>query len=98
MSLYFAGFLSMVENQIFNTIIGQFRGETDLSLALSYKEREPEYICYLMQLSDSPFRAKKAKHPLASPMEQKAKQHLVSPFLRGTEGGSKRGSKRGLGG
>jgi hypothetical protein len=31
-------------------------------------------------------------------MEPKAKQHLASPFLRGTEGGSKKGrggSKRG---
>mgnify|MGYP001098660869 CR=1 FL=1 len=55
MSLYFAGFLSMVENQILNTIIGQFMGETDLSLALYYKEIEPEYICYLIQLFDSPF-------------------------------------------
>ncbi|MEQ9370702.1 MAG: hypothetical protein RIG63_17005, partial [Coleofasciculus chthonoplastes F3-SA18-01] len=27
-------------------------------------------------------------------MEQKAKQHLVSPFLRGTEGGSQ--GKRGI--
>ncbi|EDX75360.1 hypothetical protein MC7420_1278 [Coleofasciculus chthonoplastes PCC 7420] len=33
----------------------------------------------------------KAKQHLVSPMEQKVKQHLVSPFLRGTEGGSKWG-------
>ena len=64
-----------------------------LSKPLSYKERGFEF---------SPFRAKKAKHPLASPieqkakhplvspLEQKAKHPLVSPFLRGTEGGSKR--------
>jgi len=62
----------------------------------------------------------KAKHPLASPMEQKAPASfglphgtkssrilwsppwnkklphpLVSPFLRGTEGGSKRGTEGG---
>jgi len=43
MSLYFAGFLSIVGNQIFNTIIGQFMSDINLSLALSYKEREPEY-------------------------------------------------------
>ena len=30
--------------------------------------------------------------PPKSPMEQKAKHPLVSPFLRGTEGGSKRGT------
>jgi len=32
---------------------------------------------------------------LVSPMEQKAKHPLVSPFLRGTEGGSKGDLKRG---
>jgi len=37
----------------------------------------------------------KAKQHLVSPMEQKAKQHLVSPFLRGTEGGSNRGTEGG---
>jgi len=39
MSLYFAGFISIVDNQGFNNIIGQFISKTDLSLALSYKER-----------------------------------------------------------
>jgi hypothetical protein len=42
-----------------------------------------------------PPRQKKLPHLLASSMEPKAKQHLVSPFLRGTEGGSKRGTEGG---
>jgi len=64
----------------------------NLSLALSYKEREAEYIFLFGEALNSPPSCKKSEASFGFPMEQKAKQHLVSPFLRGTEGGSKGGT------
>ncbi|MFP4415510.1 MAG: hypothetical protein ACLFVV_29260, partial [Coleofasciculus sp.] len=52
----------------------------NLSLALSYKEREAEYIFLFGEaLNSPPSVQKKAKHPLASPWNQKLPHPLASP-------------------